>query len=95
VEELHRRMFEVAPHLLRQDWVETTSFTHLGLEWLAQQTRMTPRLTSTNAIAFDLPIKDYYLTDAISRSSPTMAKCSIAFTNPLTTPHKPLEDAVA
>ena len=29
---------------------------------------------------YTLPIKDYYLTDCISRNSETMAKCSLAFT---------------
>ncbi|PJF18866.1 NADH-quinone oxidoreductase [Paramicrosporidium saccamoebae] len=37
-----------------------------------------------NAVPYENSIKDYYLTDCISRNSPTMAQCSLAFTPPVT-----------
>ena len=75
IEELRERMFDVAPHLLNQDRIETSSFAELGLRSLESVNKLPGHRDSL----FDLPIRDYYLTDSISRSSPTMAKCSIAF----------------
>lgn len=34
---------------------------------------------TTKTVPYENSIKDYYLTDCISRSSPTMAQCSLAF----------------
>lgn len=40
-----------------------------------------PEHPRQSALPFSTSISDYYLTDCISRNSPTMAKCSLAFTH--------------
>ncbi|GBB97933.1 hypothetical protein RclHR1_00310061 [Rhizophagus clarus] len=72
---LRSRMSDIAPHLTRYDGVENVINPELGLTQLMNKT-----IKSTNAI-FKSVIQDYYMTDSISRSSQTMAKCSAAFTN--------------
>lgn len=68
-------MNDIAPHLTRYDLVENVINPELGLTQLLNKT-----IKSTGAI-FKSVIQDYYMTDSISRSSQTMAKCSAAFTN--------------
>lgn len=69
-QELHRRLNEVAPHLVRFDQVEGANYFAQALqlakasEKLARPLR--PSLTG---------LKDFYMTDCISRASLTMAKC--------------------
>ncbi|CAB4428653.1 unnamed protein product [Rhizophagus irregularis] len=72
---LRNRMNDIAPHLTRYDLVENVINPGLGLTQLMNKT-----IKSTGAI-FKSVIQDYYMTDSISRSSQTMAKCSAAFTN--------------
>lgn len=75
LEELRYRVAELAPHLLKYDYIEPTVFGKVALA--AQQNAKTTLLPT--------PITDYidnfYMTDAISRASVTMAKCSTAFNN--------------
>ncbi|KAI9207493.1 G subunit of NADH dehydrogenase [Polychytrium aggregatum] len=76
ISELRYRMSEVSPNLVRYDEIEHSSFGKLGLGQLSQQ--------STAAVPSEplqVPITDFYMTDAISRASTTMAKCSQAFTH--------------
>lgn len=75
VEELRARMFEIAPHLLRYNTIEDTVYGKISNKAYGSEGRIddTP-LCDT--------IDNYYMTDAISRNSITMAKCSTAF-NPL------------
>jgi NADH dehydrogenase (ubiquinone) Fe-S protein 1 len=68
-------MNDIAPHLTRYDVIEDVTNPELGLTQLMNKT-----VRPTGAI-FKSVIKDYYMTDSISRSSQTMAKCSAAFTN--------------
>lgn len=74
LEEVRYRVAELAPHLLKYDYVEPTVYGKLALS--------TPS-ASQNAIINPTIITDYidnfYMTDAISRASVTMAKCSTAF----------------
>jgi NADH dehydrogenase (ubiquinone) Fe-S protein 1 len=72
---LRDRMNDIAPHLTQYYVVENVSNPELGLTQLLNKTTR-----STGAI-FKSIIKDYYMTDSISRSSQTMAKCSATFTN--------------
>ena len=71
---LRDRMSDIAPHLTRYDNVENTSNPELGLTQLANKT------TKSTGATFKSIIQDYYMTDSISRSSQTMAKCSASFT---------------
>lgn len=75
VQDLKHRINEIAPHLSGG-----SSMAHPSVlsEYVFAAQESGP---STAADApFALPISDFYLTDSISRSSPTMAKCSASFT---------------
>ncbi|KAJ3089714.1 NADH dehydrogenase (ubiquinone) 78K chain precursor, 5-prime end [Quaeritorhiza haematococci] len=72
ITEIRERMAEVSPTLVAYDHVEPSSFAKLGLQQMACA-------SEPDATPFELPIKDYYMTDPISRSSVTMAKCSQTF----------------
>lgn len=74
---VRERMAEIAPHLVRYDVIEPTSelVATLGLKDILSRHKAAP-------IAGDLlknPIDNFYFTDVISRSSPTMAKCVSSF----------------
>jgi len=72
IEEIRYRIAEIAPHLLKYDYIEPTVFGEFGIKTLESKDKLE-----------QTPIADtmdnYYMTDAISRSSVTMAKCSTAF----------------
>ncbi|KAK9728205.1 ndufs1 NADH-ubiquinone oxidoreductase subunit [Basidiobolus ranarum] len=70
---LRERMSDIAPHLVRYEAVEATSQPNLGLDQLSKLQ------ASAKGSPFPAVIKDFYMTDAISRASSTMAKCSSAF----------------
>ncbi|KAJ1345386.1 NADH dehydrogenase (quinone), G subunit [Batrachochytrium salamandrivorans] len=74
--ELRSRMSLLAPGLVDYDAVTETSpaVAKLGLDALKRSS------ATLSKDPLQLPIQDYYLTDAISRASATMAKCSQAFT---------------
>jgi NADH dehydrogenase (ubiquinone) Fe-S protein 1 len=74
VEELRDRMEEISPVLRRYDIVEGTSLAALSKVQLVDQNKGA-RATGK---PFVKVIEDFYFTDAISRSSPTMARCSAA-----------------
>lgn len=74
---VRERMGDIAPHLVRYDVIEPTSelIANLGLKDILSRHKAAP-------IAGDLlknPIDNFYFTDVISRSSPTMAKCVSSF----------------
>jgi NADH dehydrogenase (ubiquinone) Fe-S protein 1 len=73
VEEVRMRLSEFSPSLRSYDSLERSSFGDLGLRQLG--TSGTP-LSETD---LSLPIRDFYMTDPVSRSSSTMAKCSQVF----------------
>lgn len=75
---LHDRMAEYAPHLVRFGAVEPSSFAQLAL------TESTTAKKSSTAAQqpFDNVIKNFYMTDPISRASSTMAKCTVSFVQP-------------
>ncbi|KAJ3329653.1 NADH dehydrogenase (ubiquinone) 78K chain precursor, 5-prime end [Blyttiomyces sp. JEL0837] len=73
--EVRERMAEIAPNLVSYDAKEGSAFVDVGLKGLRQSA-----LGTASAVPFDLPIKDFYMTDPISRASSTMAKCSQEYT---------------
>ncbi|KZZ91937.1 NADH:ubiquinone oxidoreductase, subunit G [Ascosphaera apis ARSEF 7405] len=74
VEMLRDRMEEISPALRRYDVVEPVSVSSLSKVQLLDQNKNS-KITGT---AFTKPIENFYFTDVISRSSPTMARCSAA-----------------
>ncbi|CDO54753.1 hypothetical protein DV113_000644 [Geotrichum candidum] len=77
--ELRSRLGDIAPHLLRHDVIEPTSLAELGLK--EQVIAANASKPAASDAALTKVVDNFYFTDAISRSSPTMAKCSIAFSS--------------
>lgn len=70
--EIRSRLEEVAPHLIRYGEAENANFFKQAQE-LAKNVK-----TQLDSAPFDVKLKelsDYFMTDSISRASPTMAKC--------------------
>ncbi|XP_066262320.1 NADH-ubiquinone oxidoreductase 75 kDa subunit, mitochondrial [Euwallacea similis] len=70
--EIRGRLEQVAPHLIRYGEAENANFFKQAQE-LAKSVK-----TQLDSIPFDVKLKelsDYFMTDSISRASPTMAKC--------------------
>lgn len=74
LEELRSRIYSIAPHLLKYDFIEPTVYGKVAVKG-----GKIGELHNTPLV--DL-IDNYYMTDAISRNSITMAKCSTAY-NPV------------
>ncbi|NWW23747.1 NDUS1 oxidoreductase, partial [Falcunculus frontatus] len=72
LDEIRKRLEEVSPNLVRYDDVEEANyFTQANeLAKLAKQ-----QLLADPLVPPQLTIKDFYMTDSISRASQTMAKC--------------------
>lgn len=73
--EVRSRLSQVAPHFSYEETIQSPSLVRPGLGALKQ----IHSNVSATPTPFTNPIKDYYLTDPISRASQTMAKCSAAF----------------
>ena len=74
IEALRDRMCEISPALRSYDVVEGTGMPQLQKVQLVDQNKG----AKPTGEPFRLPIEDFYMTDSISRSSPTMARCSAA-----------------
>lgn len=74
IEALRNRMCEISPALRSYDVVEGTGMPQLQKVQLVDQNKG----AKPTGEPFRLPIEDFYMTDSISRSSPTMARCSAA-----------------
>ncbi|KAI3406960.1 NdufS1 [Candida oxycetoniae] len=74
---LRMRLGDIAPSLIRHDVVEPVSseIAQIGFLDLVKKNSSATILGE----ALQNPIKNFYFTDVISRSSPTMAKCVAAF----------------
>jgi NADH dehydrogenase (ubiquinone) Fe-S protein 1 len=72
IEEIRYRIAELAPHLLKYDYIEPTIFGDYAIKSLKNNDPI-------NLTPITDAIDNYYMTDAVSRSSVTMAKCSTAF----------------
>jgi NADH dehydrogenase (ubiquinone) Fe-S protein 1 len=70
MDELKSRIAELAPHLVKYDHVESSGFEGLAL---AQNQRSAGALNGTT---FQDYVDNFYMTDSISRTSSTMAKCT-------------------
>ncbi|KAJ3342447.1 NADH dehydrogenase (ubiquinone) 78K chain precursor, 5-prime end [Gonapodya sp. JEL0774] len=71
---VRERLEEIAPTLVQYDQVQKSSIAEMAFEVLTKASG------KVSASSFTLPIRDYYMTDVISRSSTTMAQCSQAYT---------------
>ncbi|OKL58817.1 NADH-ubiquinone oxidoreductase subunit, mitochondrial [Talaromyces atroroseus] len=74
IEALRDRMEEISPALRRYDLAESTSVASLSKVQLVDQNKG----SKSTGSPFKTAIEDFYFTDSISRSSPTMARCSAA-----------------
>jgi len=68
IEELRTRIAELAPHLIKYDFIESS-----GFEKLAHQPNGETALNRTNLVE---NIDNFYMTDQISRNSHMMARCT-------------------
>lgn len=75
---LRHRLYEISPSLVHYDETAPTSreLAQLGLKQLISSS---PSSTNSPTVFTNI-VKDFYLTDPISRASRTMAKCSNQFT---------------
>ncbi|MCJ1377192.1 NADH dehydrogenase (ubiquinone) 78K chain precursor, 5-prime end [Xylographa soralifera] len=74
IEALRDRMEEISPVLRRYDIVEPSSIGALSKVQLVDQNKG----SKASGEPLRNPIKNFFFTDVISRSSPTMARCSAA-----------------
>ncbi|GMF82178.1 unnamed protein product [[Candida] boidinii] len=74
--QVRSRLADVAPHLLRHDIAEPVSKDIMNLA--IAESLITPGIKPVNA-QLKNPISNFYFTDVISRTSPTMAKCVSSF----------------
>ncbi|XP_076008606.1 NADH-ubiquinone oxidoreductase 75 kDa subunit, mitochondrial isoform X2 [Genypterus blacodes] len=77
VDEVRSRLAEISPNLVRYDDVEEANYFKQANE-LAQAVDQT--LIAEPLVPPQLTVKDFYMTDSISRASQTMAKCVKAVT---------------
>ncbi|KAI6199941.1 NADH-ubiquinone oxidoreductase 75 kDa subunit, mitochondrial [Aphelenchoides besseyi] len=81
IDEVRRRLTQIAPHFARVGDVEESSFFKLAVE-LADSGKSLKSLEPQQKELYD-----YYMTNSITRASPTMAKCVQAARNYLENPH--------
>jgi NADH dehydrogenase (ubiquinone) Fe-S protein 1 len=74
VEALRDRMEEISPALRRYDLVEPAGLPALSKVQLVDQNKG----SKASGEPLKKPIENFFFTDSISRSSPTMARCSAA-----------------
>lgn len=72
LDEIRRRLSEVSPNLTRYGDVEEANFFNLALGLMQSSKAQSPKKLLQPSI---LELKDFYMTDTISRASQTMAKC--------------------
>ncbi|XP_076848761.1 NADH-ubiquinone oxidoreductase 75 kDa subunit, mitochondrial [Brachyhypopomus gauderio] len=75
--EVRERLMEVAPNLVRYDDVEEANFFQQASEL---SKTVSQSLLAEPLVPPQLTVKDFYMTDSISRASQTMAKCVKAVT---------------
>lgn len=69
LDEIRTRMAEIAPHLVKFDYIEPSGFEELALKPDEQKLKL-------NTTPFTDNIDNFYQTDAISRNSMIMARCT-------------------
>uniref|UniRef100_A0A1B0GEG7 NADH-ubiquinone oxidoreductase 75 kDa subunit, mitochondrial n=1 Tax=Glossina morsitans morsitans TaxID=37546 RepID=A0A1B0GEG7_GLOMM len=70
IDELRNRIEDIAPHLVRLGKLESATFSCFEDELATSKT-----IDNSKVVIKLKDLRDYFMTDAISRSSPTMAKC--------------------
>jgi len=73
--EVRGRMAQVAPNLTRYGNVESANYFDLAAKMASG---LKARLSEAPLVASQQNLEDFYLTDSISRASPTMARCVTA-----------------
>jgi NADH dehydrogenase/NADH:ubiquinone oxidoreductase subunit G len=68
LDEVRSRLAELAPHLVKLDTVETSGFERIALKSHGH--------SKLNSTPFTDNVDNFYMTDAISRNSQVMAKCT-------------------
>jgi len=68
LDELRTRIAELAPHLVKFDFVEGSGFEQLAHKPNGE--------TQLNGTTFTENVENFYMTDAISRNSHIMARCT-------------------
>ncbi|KAK9453100.1 hypothetical protein V1511DRAFT_505642 [Dipodascopsis uninucleata] len=76
INDIRARMADIAPHLVRHEIIEPTSLAVTGVKTQLINANKTAKPTGSKLQSI---IQNFYFTDAISRSSPTMARASAAF----------------
>lgn len=71
LDEVRTRMAELAPHLVKFDYIESS-----GFEELAHAVPSSGDKPALNNSAFTDTVDNFYMTDAISRNSHIMARCT-------------------
>ena len=69
LDEVRTRIAELAPHLVKYDFVEGSGYEQLAFKVDPKRTKL------SNAVLTDT-IDNFYQTDAISRNSTVMGKCT-------------------
>lgn len=74
---VRERLGDIAPHFVRHDVIEPVSeaVAQVGLKDILNR----HTTVKTSGVSLKNPIDNFYFTDVISRSSPTMARCVSAF----------------
>ena len=66
IDEIRTRMAELAPHLVKFDYIESSGFENIALKPNKKQTKL-------NHTPFTDNVDNFYMTDVISRNSSVMA----------------------
>ena len=73
IQEIRKRLNQVSPNLTRYGLVEEANFFAQAAQLAAMQKKLS--LTKSPIDVSQKLLTDFYMTDSISRASPTMAKC--------------------
>jgi len=68
LDEVRTRLAELAPHLVKYDYIESSGFTHLSQANTGEN--------QVNNTVFTDAVDNFYMTDSISRNSHIMARCT-------------------
>jgi len=68
LDEVRTRLAELAPHLVKYDYIESSGFTHLSQAANGEM--------AVNNTVFTDAVDNFYMTDSISRNSHIMARCT-------------------
>ena len=69
LDEVRTRLTELAPHLIKFDYIENSGFEDLALQFNKDK-------LGVNPTPFSDIVDNFYMTDVISRNSHVMAKCT-------------------